>query len=258
MSFFEIIICLVAVVGSAVIKNGVGVGAGIFLLPFLALVFPPKLALGLGAPAMLISDLVGVKNYWREWDLEELKLLLPLALAGVVFGSFLIEITPDILFKQCVGLFAILFSSFHLLKMLRFRYVNRQTLKPQSVKKSNWRSISTVLFGFVVGVAGTVAHAAGLMMSVYMIQKNDNPRIFVGTLVLFFAIMNIFKLIAYSKIGIISYQTLLLVCILSPAIILGGYAGNALNKKIPQELFRLIVLVLIFFIGIRLLEPYRF
>ncbi len=253
MSSFEIIICVIAVVGSAVIKNGVGVGAGIFLLPFLALVFPPKLALGLGAPAMLISDLVGLKNYWGEWDLKELKLLLPLALVGVLFGCYLIEIIPDTLFKQCVGVFAVLFSSFHFLKMIRGRYSKRKIPETHPVKKSNWRSVSTVLFGFVVGVAGTVAHAAGLMMSVHMIQKSGNPRIFVGTLVLFFAIMNIFKSVAYTSIGIISFQTMLLVGMLSPAIILGGYAGNALNKKIPQELFRLIVLLLIFFIGIRLL-----
>ncbi len=137
--------------------------------------------------------------------------------------------------------------------MILFRYSNRKTPEKPPAEESKWKNISTVLFGFVVGVAGTVAHAAGLMMSVHMIQKSGNPRIFVGTLVLFFAIMNIFKLVAYSSIGIISYQTMLLVGALSPAIILGGYAGNALNKKIPQELFRLIVLLLIFFIGIRLL-----
>ena len=91
------------------------------------------------------------------------------------------------------------------------------------------------------------------MMSVHMIQKSGNPRIFVGTLVLFFAIMNIFKMIAYSNIGIIDGKAILLVGALSPAIILGGFAGNALNKKISQELFRLIVLVLILLIGVRLL-----
>ncbi len=253
MSILEIIICLIGVVGSAVIKNGVGVGAGIFLLPFLALVFPPKLALGLGAPAMLISDLVGVKNYWGEWDLTELKLLLPLALTGIVFGCFLIEIMPDTLFKQFVGVFAILFSTYHLLKQIKIWLLKRKTEGSDPVKKSNWRSIYTVLYGFVVGVAGTVAHAAGLMMSVHMIQKSGNPRIFVGTLVLFFAIMNIFKIIAYSNIGIIDGNAILLVGALSPAIILGGIAGNALNKKISQELFRLIVLVLILLIGVRLL-----
>ena len=101
-------------------------------------------------------------------------------------------------------------------------------------------------------MASTVAHAGGLIMAVYLIQKRANPRIFVGTLVLFFAIINLFKLVAYFNIGIITSQTMLLVGALAPVIILGGMAGNVLNKKIPPELFRLIVLVLIFFIGIRL------
>ena len=56
MESYHIIIIVIAVSGSAVIKNSVGIGAGVFLLPVLTLVLPPKIALGLGAPAMLISD----------------------------------------------------------------------------------------------------------------------------------------------------------------------------------------------------------
>ncbi len=110
----------------------------------------------------------------------------------------------------------------------------------------------TVLFGFLGGVASTVAHAGGLILSVYLIQKRVDSRVFVGTMVLFLGINNIFKVIAYWNIEIITAQTLLLVAALSPAIIVGGMAGNALNKRIPQELFRLIVLVLIFCIGLRI------
>ena len=252
MSYFEIIIICTAVFGSAVIKNGVGVGAGIFLLPFLALVLPPKLALGLGAPAMLISDIVGVRNYWGEWDRKELKILLPLATIGVLFGCYLIKVTPDTLFKQCVGVFALLFSSVHIVKMIRARYFSLREADRNPVEKSNRGSVLIALFGFLGGVASTVAHAGGLVMSVYMVQKRANPRVFVGTLVLFFAVINLLKLAAYLNIGIITSQTMLLVGALSPAIILGGMAGNILNKKIPLELFRLIVLVLIFFIGFRL------
>ena len=84
----QLLIVAFAVVGSAIIKNGVGVGAGIFMLPFLALVFPPKIALGLGAPAMLVSDIVGIRNYWGEWDQKELLLLVPPALLAVVLSGF--------------------------------------------------------------------------------------------------------------------------------------------------------------------------
>lgn len=253
MSYTDITIIAFAVFGSAVIKNGVGVGAGIFLLPFLALVLPPKVALGLGAPAMLISDITGVRNYWGEWDKKELLILMPLAAIGVVVGSYLVIITPDLIFKQAVGIFALTFSSFQIVKSLRSRSADFAATQPPTAKPGMQSRAYTVLFGFLGGIASTVAHAGGLMMSVYMLQKRSKPRIFVGTLVLFFALINLFKIFAYSKIGIITDQVLVLVLVLSPVIIVGGLLGNLLNKKVPQELFRLIILALIFVIGLRLL-----
>lgn len=252
MSTEVIAIVSIAVIGSAIIKNGVGVGAGIFMLPFMALVLPPKIALGLGAPAMLISDIVGVKNYWGEWDKRELMILLPMAAIGTVFGCYLIDVTPDRIFKQAVGLFALIFSSIHIVKMMCAKRGGPAKDAGRTVPDKKWKYGLTVAFGFMGGVASTVAHAGGLMMSVYLLHNRAGSRMFVGTLVLFFAFINCIKLFAYFQIGIISSSTLVLVAALSPVIIIGGYIGNILNKRIPQERFRLIVLVLIFFIGLRL------
>ena len=251
MTYFEIMIVTVAVFGSAVIKNGVGVGAGIFLLPFLALALPPKLALGLGAPAMIVSDIVGVKNYWGEWDRKELMILIPLAALGVILGTYLIKIAPDLLFKQGIGIFALTFSSFHLITMIKGRYSGARGVNLPKREFTGSKAYSA-LFGLLGGVASTVAHAGGLMMSVYMLQKRSNPRTFVATLVLFFAFINLFKVIAYAKIDIINMQVMIIVAMLSPVIIFGGVIGNILNKKFSQELFRFIVLILIFIIGLRL------
>ena len=90
-------------------------------------------------------------------------------------------------------------------------------------------------------------------MSIYFIQKPRNKRAFVGTFVLFFAIMNFLKMISYLRIGILTAEILLLVAGISPLVILGGVLGNALNKRVSQELFRKIVLAIILITGIRLL-----
>lgn len=251
MTYFEILIVAVAVFGSAVIKNGVGIGAGIFLLPFLALALPAKIALGLGAPAMILSDIVGVKNYWGEWDRKELIVLIPFAAIGVVLGMYLIKVTPDTLFKQGVSIFALAFSSIHIINIARKWYSGNKREKFAAPNTEGNKAYSA-LFGFLGGTASTVAHAGGLMMSVYMLQKRANPRAFVGTLVLFFAVINLFKIVAYANIGIITSQVLILVTVLAPIIILGGVIGNILNKKFSPELFRLTVLILIFIIGLRL------
>lgn len=246
----ELVVVVVAVVGSAVIKNGVGVGAGIFLLPFLSLILEPKLALGLGAPAMLISDVVGVRIYWLEWDKKELMLLVPFALLGVLLGALVVNATPNEVFKFWVGVFAIGVSAYNLYKQ-RFGSSSKKEVDTETTDDENKKLTS--LFGFLGGAASTIIHAGGMIMSIYLLHRRKEKRAFVGTFILFFAIINTSKMVTYVGIGILSASTMLLVLALAPLIVIGGLTGNALNKRIPQETFRTIVLVIIFLIGVRLL-----
>jgi uncharacterized membrane protein YfcA len=249
LGYIDYAIIAIAAIGSAVIKNGVGVGAGIFMLPFLSLALPAKVALGLGAPIMLVSDIAGVVYYWKEWDNRELLLLSP-AVLGVVVGASMIRVIPNELFRFWVGLFAIGFSSYQLLKLIQS--------KPKA--SAGWvkrvprsKEVMPLFFGFVGGMASSVIHAGGLVMSFYLIQESRDKRAFVGTFVLFFAIINLLKVFAYLSIDILNVQIVFLAAIISPLIILGGFWGNALNKRVPQKTFRAVVLALILIIGINLL-----
>jgi len=243
-------IIAVAAIGSAVIKNGVGVGAGIFMLPFLSLTLPAKVALGLGAPIMVVSDMAGVVYYWKEWDKKELLLLLPPAVLGVVLGASMIKLIPNELFRFWVGVFAIGFSSFELFK-LRQSKTNASAVWMNRVPKP--KKVMPLFFGFAGGVASSVIHAGGLVMSFYLIQGARDKRAFVGTFVLFFAIINLLKVFAYVNIHILNVEIVVLAAILSPLIILGGFLGNALNKRVSQKTFRAVILALILMIGINLL-----
>ena len=250
LGYVDYAIVGIAAIGSAMIKNGVGVGAGIFMLPFLSLALPAKFALGLGAPIMLVSDIAGVVYYWREWDGKELFLLLPPAFLGVISGAFMIKAIPNEQFRFWVGLFAVVFSLYRLLKLKRSK-------SETSGRWANWffkpKKTMAILFGFLGGVASSVTHAGGLVMSLYLIQQSKDRRAFVGTFVLFFAILNCLKVIAYLKIEILTSETVLLTAILSPLIILGGFVGNALNKRVSQKAFMAIVFAVILTIGINLL-----
>ena len=171
----------------------------------------------------------------------------------MLFGSYLITVTPDNLFKQGVGAFALVFSSVHIVKMIKSHYNSSKSPKNMVVEKIIGLPGVTVFFGFLGGLASAVVNAGGLVLSVYMLQKRANPRVFVGTLVLFFALTNLFKIISFSAIGITDIHILILVAAFSPVIILGGVLGSFLNKKLSQEMFRLIVLIILLLLGVRLL-----
>ena len=80
---------------SGLIKTGVGVGSGLVLLPTLALVFPAKVALGLGAPMLLASDIIGLHYYWKQWlPRRELTRLFLAVIPGLFIGIVLLPMIP--------------------------------------------------------------------------------------------------------------------------------------------------------------------
>ena len=80
---------------SGLIKTGVGVGSGLVLLPTLALVFPAKVALGLGAPMLLASDIIGLHYYWKQWlPRRELTRLFLAIIPGLFIGIVLLPMIP--------------------------------------------------------------------------------------------------------------------------------------------------------------------
>ncbi|MFZ7126288.1 MAG: sulfite exporter TauE/SafE family protein [Desulfobacterales bacterium] len=250
MDVIQWIIIGVAMVGSAIIKNGVGIGAGIFMLPFLAMVLPSKLALAIGAPAMLISDIVGLKTYWGEWDAEELKRLVPAGIIGVMVGGYLVDIIPGTWFRIGIGIIAFFFASLQLLLPVIQRKKVNASKENIPLNKRNYGS-GGLIFGFLGGVASALAHAGGMIMSMYMLQTQKDKRKFVGTFIFFFAITNLMKLLTYFKIGILTKDIAVWVGVMSPLIIFGGLFGNWLNKRVSQVTFRRVVLIFILVIGAR-------
>jgi len=241
----------VALVGSAVIKNGVGIGAGLFMLPFLAMVMDSKLALAIGAPAMLISDIVGLKTYWGEWDAEELKRLIPTGIAGVILGGYLVNIIPGSWFALGIGILSVFFAGFQLLKPV-FRWGSPKSHAENASVAVRRRGFGAWIFGFLGGLASAIAHAGGMVMSMYMIETLKEKRRFVATFIFFMFGTNIMKLLTYLQIGILTSDVAVWVGVMSPLIICGGFFGNYLNKRVSQEIFRMVVLVIILVIGARL------
>jgi uncharacterized membrane protein YfcA len=247
MDIIEIIIIAIAAFLSAIIKNGVGVGAGIFLLPVLSLVFPAKTALGLGGPIMLASDLIGMRYYWKEWvsTKEFLKILLP-AVPGMLIGTWLIPVIPSNIFRSAVAIFGTSYALMLLFPQwppfMMFKSISTQ-VSPKNL------TLRAIFYGFFAGVATVVAHAGGLVWSIYLMSIDIEKRKFVGTIVLLFAVTNTYKTGAYVFLGLISISTLMNLFLIFPIIFIGCYIGNMFNKRIDKILFRKIVLVTIFIVS---------
>ncbi|MEM4540580.1 MAG: sulfite exporter TauE/SafE family protein [Archaeoglobaceae archaeon] len=240
-----LVIYLLAATSSAIVKTGTGVGAGIFLLPILSLVLDPKAALGVGAPIMLVSDIIGIRLYWKEWETHEILLIIPPSIFGVVIGVIFVDLISSAVFKYWIGVFAISYVSYYFIIRIKKNF---------SIFKKEWnlgRGFG-IIFGFLGGFLSTISHAGGVILSIYLTAKDINKRCFVGVFVFFFLVTNTLKTFGYILVGIISFRDILIVLMLSPFIVLGGYFGNFLNKKISQTIFRDLIYIIILISGLKL------
>jgi len=239
-------ICIVALAGfcSSVIKTGVGIGAGIFLLPTLSLAFPAKTALGLGAPLMLASDVIGLRYYWKQWVAAgELTRLMAAAFPGLLAGTLLLPVISAEGFRLGVGLFGMAYALSYLFPSSTPVRLLREGLAGVNQRIEGGQ---IYFYGALGGAATVLAHAGGLVWSLYLTRAVPDRRIFVGTVVLLFFVTNIYKTVAYVATDTLSASALLDIMPAIPAVWVGSAIGNRLNKRMNQELFRRLILGIIF------------
>ena len=250
MSLWEI--CIIALAGffSGIIKTGVGIGAGIFLLPTLSLAFPAKIALGLGAPLMLASDVIGMRYYWKQWmPRDELLRIMLAAAPGLLVGTMLLPIIPAEGFRMGIGIFGMTYAISHLFPGFAPVRWLKTSLGGVNERLENKQ---VYFYGALGGAATVLAHAGGLVWSLYLTTTVKDRRIFVGTIILMFFITNIYKCIAYAMIDIMGTREFLAVLPAIPAVWLGSAIGNMANKQMNQEFFRKLVLIVILLVSAKL------
>ena len=250
MTSLELAVVVIAGFLSGIIKNGVGVGGGVFLLPTLALVFPAKIALALGAPLLLASDVIGLRYYWKEW-IERGKLfrLALAAIPGFLVGTVLVSIIPAKEFKFGVGLFGTFYALFQLFPSFGpFVFFKKQFVRATSF----FAEQQIYFFGALGGVASVIAHAGGLVWSMYLMGAVRDKRIFVGTTVIIFLLSDAYKTLAFLYIGLLSPEFLIAILPAIPAVWMGSAIGNLANKRMRETLFRTLVLAVILLVSLNL------
>jgi uncharacterized membrane protein YfcA len=78
-------------------------------------------------------------------------------------------------------------------------------------------------------------HAGGGPISMYLLPKKLDKMVMVGTMAVFFGIMNLIKLIPYAYLGNFDHQNLMTSLVLIPLAPIGVKLGTMLLKVISQQ-----------------------
>lgn len=250
LNLFQVAAMAVLILLAALIKTGFGVGAGIFLSATLCIVIPPKMAIAIGGPVMLLTDILPIYHYRKDIRQSILFLLMFGSLCGIVVGSMIMNWIPDRWFIKLVGFFCGVFAAQQLLQIYAPHLILKRDLSAMTQPLPQWVGI---LIGLLGGVASAISHAGGVIFSIYMLRLQMAKSAFVGTIVAVFFLSDILKIGVYWKMKLLTPPMLMLVGWMIPAVIVGSFLGYLLHKYIPAGVFEKIILGFVLIVSIRLI-----
>jgi uncharacterized membrane protein YfcA len=237
--FYLVAIPAILLVGIS--KGGFGGGVGLIGTPMVALVTTPTRAAAILLPILCAMDVVGVIAYRRSWDPVNMRILVPGSIVGILLGTATFRFLDENLIRLLIGVLALAF-------VLRYWLAKRAapgSTAPDRRAGSLWAALS--------GFTSFVAHAGGPPLSVYLLPQNMDKTLFVGTTVIYFAVVNYVKLVPYSLLGQFSGENLVTSLILSPLAPLGMWLGIWLHRRIEEKLFYQAVYLMLAVVGGKLL-----
>lgn len=229
-------------------KAGFGGGLGMLVTPLTVLAFDAKLAIGILLPLLCAGDLFSMYFYWGKWRRDNLRYLLPGVVVGVILGVQLIGRFSARELNIAIGLLAVTFVAFHVVKEWIF--------KAEGAFEPN-HAIGLPC-GVGAGITSTFAHGAGPVISMFLIPQRLPKEIFVGTNVLIFTWVNWIKLPFFLGNHIITPETLVISAWYFPLIPVGVWLGVWLNRRVSEGLFAQLIYLFTFLAGLQLIFNFKF
>ena len=223
-------------------KGGLGGPVlGAMIAPLLSQVMPVQQAVGITLPMLLTGDAMALRAYWRAWEWRYLRLLLPAALISTFIGVALLRELPNETLKRLLGLFCLLTVIYKLAS---------DALKQLTYTPRQWHAW---LAGFIAGLGSAVANVGAPAFTAYMLLQKVSPRVFMGTVTVFFGVLNVLKVPLFLSIGALEPQVFLSLAWVLLLVPLGVAAGYWLVKRLSARIFELSMLALLVYISTALL-----
>lgn len=228
-------------------KGGLGGPVPVAMLtPLMSLVIPASQAVGIVLPLLIFADGFALVIYWRKWDPQRVRLMLPIAIVGVVMGGLLLLLLADshqdLVLRRILGLFTLVVAIYKLAseQMSSLRY------RPQ-----NWHGY---LAGWAAGFGSALANVGAPPFTAYMLLQKVDPTAFIGTTTLFFAIINILKLpFALMSRNILDIHLVVNIAWAFLLVPVGVWIGRSFVNRIDPRVFDRLMLALLFILGLFML-----
>ena len=223
-----------AVLALGLSKGGFA-GVGLLATPLTSLYLPPLEAAALLLPILICQDVIALWWYRHDWDAWNLKVLLPGAVIGMGIGWLLAARVSDDAIRLMVGSIGIAFVA--------HAWLRKGPIEPQK---------KTAASG-VPGFTSFMTQAGGPPFQVHVLPQLLPKLTLVGTITIFFAVVNALKIGPYFALGQFSLANFTTSLMLLPLAVLTNFIGIWLVRVTPTKLFYQIAYVLVLLVSLVLI-----
>lgn len=234
---------VLAVIGMLLVgvsKGGFGSGLGSIAAPMMALAAPVPQVAAIQLPLLIAMDVIGVWAYRKHFDRRNLLILIPGMVIGTGIGYLTFAYLSEAMIRLMIGVVAVGYPLFYWLDPVKNRPPTTAAVAPGMF----WSTMgSTVSF---------VANAGGPPLAVYLLPQRLPKSVYVGTVAIYFAMLNWIKVPPYFILGQFSEQNLLTSLALLPVAPLGMWLGIWLHGRIADAPFYRWANIMLFALGVQL------
>ena len=110
-----------------------------------------------------------------------------------------------------------------------------------------------MLSGIGSGFTSTIAHAGTPPFPFYVVPQRLDKHTYIGTSVVFFAIVNAMKIPAFAALGQFSPAHLATAAVLLPLALFSSWLGVRLVRRVEPQTFNLVINLILAAVGLALI-----
>ena len=209
------------------VSGASGIGGALFALPLAALFIPFQVVIALSCILNLVMDGMIAAMHFRYCKVRALYPLFAGAIPGSIIGLFILQMVPGSMLQGMTGIL-----------LLAFVLWQSRSRLSQTGQESWFKG---GLAGFASGVLGSAISFDGPPVGAYGLYAGWTPRIFLGTLGIFFIIRASLTCVLQAGAGLYTPEVLRYAAYGMPATVLGTLCAFPVAKKINPERFRTVL-----------------
>jgi uncharacterized membrane protein YfcA len=233
---FLLIISLIIFI-SSLVHGSIGFGFPMIATPLLAIVTDMKTAILYIAIPTLLINLISI--YSEGNFLQAVKKFYPLALMGMI-GS---AIGTQILIYSSTDFFKLLLA----LSIFLYLFIQKFKIHMYWIEKK--KRLATVVFGLIAGLIGGLTNVMASILIIYSLESKHTKKEIIQSTNLCFLFGKIIQIVLFTIHGSFNEELLSISFFSLFIVAIAMFLGLKVKNKIPQEIYRKVVKVVLFVIA---------